>query len=90
MESQKTPNSQSSLEKQQNWGYYNPRFHYLDIYTHTHYRAIIVKTVLAQKWTHRSMAQNRDRDPRNKPIITKISYIYLYDIYVIYDMIYMT
>ena len=60
MEPQKTPNSQSNLEKEkQSCRYHNPKFQdILQRYNDQN------STVLAQKETHRSIEQYRE--PRNK------------------------
>ena len=62
MEPEKTLNSQSNLEKQnQSWRHHNTRFQaVLQSYNHQD------SMVLAQKQTLRSMEQNRE--PRNGPI----------------------
>ena len=57
---QKTPNSQSSLEKEE-WSWRNQPS-WLQIYSHQD------SMVLAQKKKHRQMEQ--DRKPRNKPVGT--------------------
>ena len=62
MEPQKTPNSQSNLEKaKQSWRPHNSGLQVV-LQSCSHQDSI----VLAQKQTHRSMDQNRK--PRNKPI----------------------
>ena len=58
MQPQKTRNSQSSLEKEQNWMDYASWFQTI-IQSHNNQNSL----VLAQKQTHRSMEQNRE--PRN-------------------------
>ena len=61
METQKTPNCQSSPEKkEQSWRYNPPRFQTI-LQSYSNQNSV----VLAQKQTHRSMEQNRQ--PRNKP-----------------------
>ena len=62
METQKTPNSQNILEKEeQSWRYHTPSFQtILQSYSNQN------SMVLAQKQTHSSMEQNRG--PRNKPM----------------------
>ena len=61
---QKTPNSQSNLEKEnQSWRHHNPRLQaVLQSYNHQD------SMVLAQEQTFRSMEQNRK--PRNGPTTT--------------------
>ena len=64
MEPQKAPNSESNLEKEEkNWRHHNSRFQ--DILQSCSVQNSIV---LAQKQTHRSMEQNRER--RNQPTLT--------------------
>ena len=61
MEPQKTPNSQSNLEKEEQiWKHHNPDFK-------LYYQALVIKNnmVLAQKWSQRSMEQTRKS--RNRP-----------------------
>ena len=62
METQKTPNSQSSLEKKE-WSWWNqPSWFQTIIQSYSHQDNM----VLAQKQKHRPMEQ--DRKPRNKPV----------------------
>ena len=61
MEPEKTPKSQSNLEKQnQSWRHHNPRLQVV-LQSCNHQDSM----VLAQKQTLRSMEQNRE--PRNEP-----------------------
>ena len=61
METQKTPKSQNTLEKeQQSWRYHTPWFQ-TTLQSHSDQNS----KVLAQKHTRRSMTQKRE--PRNKP-----------------------
>ena len=61
MEPEKTPNSQSNVEKEsQSWWHHNSRFQ--DLLQSCHHQDSMV---LAQKQTHISMEQSRE--PRNKP-----------------------
>ena len=72
METQKTPNSQSNLEQEeQSWRYHAPWFQaILQSYSNQN------SMVLAQKQTHRSMEQNRE--PRNEPMLTSTSCLRVY------------
>ena len=61
MESEKTPNSQGNIEKEnQSRGHHNARFQAV-LQSYDHQDSVVV----AQKQTHRSMQQNRE--PRNEP-----------------------
>ena len=61
VETQKTPNSQNNLKKEeQSWRYHTPWFQTI-IQSYSNQNSM----VLAQKQTCRLMEQNRD--PRNKP-----------------------
>ena len=63
MEPEKTPNSQSNLEKEnQSWRYHNSGLQAI-LQSFNHQDSM----VLAQKQTHRSMEQNKE--PRNRPTI---------------------
>ena len=62
METQKTPNSQSSLEKEE-WSWRN-QSSWLQVILQSY---IQDNMILAQKQKHRPMEQ--DRKPRNKPLI---------------------
>ena len=56
MESEKTPNSQGNIEKEnQSWGHHNAGFQVV-LQSCDHQDRV----VLAQKQTHRSMEQNRE------------------------------
>ena len=61
METQKTPNSQSNLVKEEQGWRYHARGHQTIQQSYSNQNSI----VLAQKQIHRSMEQNRE--PRNKP-----------------------
>ena len=68
METQKTPNSQSSLEKEE-WSWGNqPSWLQIILQSYSHQDSI----VLAQKQNYRPMEQ--DRKPRNKPINLWVPY----------------
>ena len=60
METQKTPNSQNNLEKEQSWRNHVPQLQTI-LQSYSNQNGM----VLAQKQTHRSMEE--DRKPRNKP-----------------------
>ena len=62
METQKTPNSQRSLEKEE-WRRNQPSWLQIILQSYSHHDS----TVLAQKQKHRPMEQ--DRKPRNKPML---------------------
>lgn len=61
METQKTLNNQSNLEKEHIWENHNPWLQTI-LQTYSHQSS----TVLAQKQIHRAMEQNRE--PRIKPM----------------------
>ena len=61
METQKIPNSQNNLEKEQSWRNHTPWVQII-IQSYSNQRSM----TLAQKQTHISMEQ--DREPRNKPM----------------------
>ena len=70
METQKTPNSQSSLEKEE-WSWRNqPSWLQLTLQSYSHHDSI----ALAQKQQYRPMEQ--DREPRNKPIYLWVLYFW--------------
>ena len=70
METQKTPNSQSSLEKEE-WSWRNqPSWLQIILQSYSHQDSM----VLAQKQKYRPMEQ--DRKPRNKPIHLWVPYFW--------------
>ena len=62
METQKTPNSQSSVEKEERSWRYQPSWLQVILQSYSHQDSM----VLAQKQKHRPMEQ--ERKPRNKPM----------------------
>ena len=70
METQKTPNSQSSLEKEE-WSWRNqPSWFQFILQNYSHQDSM----VLAQKQEYRPMEQ--DRKPRNKPMHLWVTYFF--------------
>ena len=70
METQKTPNSQSSSEKEE-WSWRNqPSWLQIILQSYSHQNSM----VLAQKQKHRPMEQ--DRQPRSKPMHLWVSYFW--------------
>ena len=70
METQKTLNSQSSLEKEE-WSWRNqPSRLQIILQSHNHQGSM----VLAQKWKHRP--KEWDREPRNKPMHLWVDYYF--------------
>ena len=71
METQKTPNSQSSLEKEE-WSWsYQPSWLQIKLQSYSHQDSM----VLAPKQKYRPMEQ--DRKPRNKPMHLKYGHLIL-------------
>ena len=69
METEKIPNSQSSLEKEEwSWRRNQPSWLQIILQSYSHQDSM----VLAQKQKHRPMEQ--DRKPRNKPMHLWVSY----------------
>ena len=69
METQKAPNSQSSLEKEE-WSWRNPSWLQIILQSYSHQ----VSMVLAQKQKYRPMEQ--DRKSRNKPMHLWLPYLW--------------
>ena len=67
METHKTPNSQSSLEKERSWRN-QPSWHQIILQSYSHQDSM----VLAQKQTYRPREQ--DRKPKNKPMHLWVPY----------------
>ena len=69
METQKTPNSQSNLEKEWSWRNQTPRLQII-LQSYSHQDSM----VLAQKQIYRPIEQNRK--PRNKPMNLWVPYLF--------------